>query len=43
MSGGTAPRILDDMNLIQIISAVAIVGGVVITALIAIIPTVVDR
>jgi uncharacterized membrane protein YdcZ (DUF606 family) len=31
------------MNLLQILSAVVIVGGVVITALIAIIPTVVDR
>lgn len=34
---------MDDMNLIQILSAVVIVGGVVITALIAIVPTVIDR
>ena len=34
---------MDDMNLIQILSAVVIVGGVVITALIAIVPTLVDR
>jgi len=31
------------MTLFQILSTVVIVGGVVITALIAIIPTVVDR
>ncbi len=31
------------MTLLQILSTVVIVGGVVITALIAIIPTVVDR
>jgi hypothetical protein len=40
---GLAQRILVLMNLLQILSAVVIVGGVVITALIAIIPTVVDR
>lgn len=34
---------MDDMNLIQILSAVVIVGGVVITALIAIVPSVMDR
>jgi hypothetical protein len=31
------------MNLLQILSTVVIVGGVVITALIAIVPTMVDR
>jgi hypothetical protein len=31
------------MSLLQILSAVVIVGGVLITALIAIVPTVVDR
>jgi hypothetical protein len=31
------------MTLLQILSTVVIVGGVVITALIAIVPTVVDR
>ncbi|TWD73459.1 hypothetical protein FB561_7350 [Kribbella amoyensis] len=36
-------RILEDMDLFQIISAVVIVGGVVVTALIAIVPSVVDR
>jgi hypothetical protein len=35
--------ILGGMNLLQILSTVVILGGVVITALIAIIPTVVDR
>jgi hypothetical protein len=31
------------MNLIEILSAVAIVAGVLVTALIAIVPSVVDR
>ncbi len=31
------------MTLLQILSTVVIVGGVVITALIAIVPTVIDR
>jgi hypothetical protein len=31
------------MSLLEILSAVVIVGGVVITALIAIVPTLVDR
>ena len=43
MSGHAWPDTMDDMNLIQILSAVVIVGGVVITALIAIVPTVIDR
>jgi hypothetical protein len=34
---------MEDMDLFQIVSAVVIVGGVVITALIAIVPSVVDR
>ena len=43
MSGRLARRTMDAMNLIQILSAVVIVGGVVITALIAIVPSVMDR
>ncbi len=43
MSGRPPRTTMDDMNLIQILSAVVIVGGVVITALIAIVPTVLDR
>jgi hypothetical protein len=31
------------MNLIQLLSAAAIVAGVIVTALIAIVPSVVDR
>ncbi|GAB3811503.1 hypothetical protein GCM10028799_06320 [Kribbella italica] len=43
MSGRAGTDTMDDMNLIQILSAVVIVGGVVITALIAIVPSVMDR
>ncbi|ADB34680.1 hypothetical protein Kfla_5674 [Kribbella flavida DSM 17836] len=43
MSGTPATGMLEDMDLFQIISAVVIVGGVVVTALIAIVPSVVDR
>jgi hypothetical protein len=43
MSGPAPEGTIDAMDLIQILSAVVIVGGVVITALIAIVPSVVDR
>lgn len=43
MSGRVPKGTIDDMDLFQILSAVVIVGGVVITALIAIVPSVVDR
>ncbi|WP_269087178.1 hypothetical protein [Kribbella sp. ALI-6-A] len=43
MSAALWRSTMDDMDLFQIVSAVVIVGGVVITALIAIVPSVVDR
>ena len=43
MSGPLPRSTIVAMNIIQILSAVVIVGGVVITALIAIVPTLVDR
>ncbi|GAB2596129.1 hypothetical protein GCM10027269_58980 [Kribbella endophytica] len=43
MSGPAPEGTIYDMDLIQIVSAVVIVGGVVITALIAIVPSLVDR
>jgi hypothetical protein len=43
MSTAPSRSTMDDMDLFQIVSAVVIVGGVVTTALIAIVPSVVDR